>query len=306
MKKEKRPKNTPALDKARVLELLAEKAGGTKRDLARKLGLKGSDRIQLKRILKELEAEGAIEGRQKKGFVKRGELPEVGIVEVTGVDKDGELLARPLAWESNEEPPTVYIIPPKDGGAPGSGDRLLARLEKRGDSYEARVIRRLERETPTRLIGVLREAPATGWRLVPIDKKARTEYALDKSDLGGGKHNELVAAEPKAGRIAGFSRVKVVERIGSMDSPKTISLIAIHDHGIPTEFPNAVIEEAKAAKPIDPPTIKKERRTDLRAISLVTIDPPDARDHDDAVWAGMDDDAKNPGGHIVLVAIADV
>jgi len=168
-------------------------------------------------------------------------------------------------------------------------------------SYEARIIRRLERETPTRLIGVLRNSPATGWRLVPIDKKTRTEYALDKADLAGAKHNELVAAEPKPGRIAGFARVKVAERIGSMDSPKTISLIAIHDHGIPVEFPKTVIDEAKAAKPVDP-----RGRTDLRHVPLVTIDPPDARDHDDAVWAGPDDDAGNSGGHVVLVAIADV
>ena len=301
MKKDKTPTNTRVLDKARVLELLATKAGANKRDLARLLGLKGSDRIVLKRILKELEAEGAIAGRQKQGFVKRGELPEVGIVEITGVDEDGEVLARPLAWESNETPPTIYVQPPKDGSAPGPGDRLLARLERHGEAYEAHVIRRIEQETQTKLIGVLRDAPATGWRLVPINKKERTEYALDKSDLNGAKHNELVAAEPQPGRIAGFSRVKVVERIGSMDSPRTISLIAIHDHGIPTEFPKAVIEEAKAAQPIDP-----RGRTDLRAIPLVTIDPPDARDHDDAVWAGLDDDERNPGGHVVLVAIADV
>jgi ribonuclease R len=301
LKKDKRPQHTPAIDKARVLELLAENAGATKRDLAKLLGLKGSDRIVLKRILKELEVEGAIEGRKKTGFTKRGELPEVGLIEISGTDDDGETLARPLNWDSNEEPPLIYVIPPKDGGAPGPGERLLARLEKHGDDYEARIILRLERESQTRLIGVLREAPQAGWRLVPIDKKARTEYALDKADLGGAKNNELVAAEPKPGRIAGFSRVKVVERIGSMDSPKTISLIAIHDHGIPTEFPQAVIEEAKAAKSVDP-----RGRTDLRAIPLVTIDPPDARDHDDAVWAGPDDDGNNPGGHVVLVAIADV
>ena len=299
MKKNKTPQNTRALDKARVLELLA--TGANKRDLAKKLGLKGSDRIILKRILKELQADGVIEGSPKRGFTRHGELPEVGLVEVTGSDEDGETLARPLQWDSNEPPPTIYLIPPKDGAAPNIGDRLLCRFEKHGEAYEARVIRRLDRETTTRLIGVLREAPSTGWRLVPIDKKARTEYALDKADLGGAKHNELVAAEPKPGRIAGFSRVKVVERIGSMDSPKTISLIAIHDHGIPTEFPKAVIEEAKAAQPITP-----KGRTDLRAIPLVTIDPPDARDHDDAVWAGPDEDASNPGGHVVLVAIADV
>jgi ribonuclease R len=306
LKKDKRPQHAPALDKARVLELLAENSGATKRDLARILGLKGSDRIILKRILKDLEAEGAIEGRRKTGFVKRGELPEVGLIEVSGVDKDGELLARPLNWDSNEEPPVIYVMPPKDGAAPAQGDRLLARLERHDDSYEARIIRRLERESQTRLIGVLRDAPSTGWRLVPIDKKARTEYALDKSDLGGAKHNELVAAEPKPGRIAGFSRVKVVERIGSMDSPKTISLIAIHDHGIPTEFPKPVIDQARAAKPVDSQVKKNEGRTDLRAIPLVTIDPPDARDHDDAVWAGPDDDEHNLGGHVVLVAIADV
>jgi ribonuclease R len=301
LKKDKSPQHTPALDKARVLELLAQNAGANKRDLARLLGLKGSDRIQLKRILKELEADGAIEGRQKTGFTRRGELPEVGLIEISGVDEDGEVLARPLNWDSNEEPPVIYVIPPKDGTAPGPGDRLLARLEKHDQSYEAHVIRRLDRENQTRLIGVLRETLADGWRLVPINKKERTEYALDKADLDGAKHNELVAAEPKPGRIAGFSRVKVVERIGSMDSPKTISLIAIHDHGIPTEFPKAVIDEAKAAQPVDP-----RGRTDLRAIPLVTIDPPDARDHDDAVWAGPDDDAHNPGGHVVLVAIADV
>jgi ribonuclease R len=287
------------LEKARVLELLA--SGANKRDLAKKLSLKGSDRIILKRILKELQADGLIEGSPKRGFTKHGELPDVGIVEVTGTDADGETLAKPLDWTSNETPPAIYLIPPKDGGAPGIGDRVLARLEKHGESYEARIIRRLDRETATRVIGVLRDAPATGWRLVPINKKERTEYALDKADLNGGKHNELVAAEPKSGRIAGFSRVKVVERIGSMDSPKTISLIAIHDHGIPTEFPKAVIDEAKAAQPITP-----QGRTDLRAIPLITIDPPDARDHDDAVWAGPDDDASNQGGHIVLVAIADV
>jgi len=75
LKKEKRPQNTPAIDKARVLELLAENAGANKRDLARILGLKGSDRIQLKRILKELEAERLLEEVQYdegfKGFTDR-------------------------------------------------------------------------------------------------------------------------------------------------------------------------------------------------------------------------------------------
>ena len=293
-------KNAPALDKARVLELLGANPGANKRDLAKLLNLKGSDRITLKRVLKELEQDGAIDGNKKRGLTRRGELPDITVLEITGTDADGETLARPLQWDSNENPPTIYLLPPKQGGAPATGARLLAKLEKHGDHYEATIIRKLESDAPARVLGVLRENPQ-GFRLEPVDKKARTEYAIDKADLGGAKHNELVATEPVPGRIAGFSRVRVVERIGSMDSPRTISLIAIHDHGIPTEFPAAVLEQARAAQPVDP-----KSRTDLRAIPLLTIDPADARDHDDAVWAGPDDDPKNPGGHVCLVAIADV
>jgi len=86
-----------------------------------------------------------------------------------------------------------------------------------------------------------------------------------------------------------------------MDEPKAVSLIAIHAHGIPTEFPREAIEQAEHAKPVG-----LAGRTDLRKIPLITIDPEDARDHDDAVWAGPDPDPANKGGHIVVVAIADV
>ncbi len=297
----RRATNAPPLDKARLLALLAEHPGATKRDLARITGLKGSDRIVLKRLLRELEAEGAIEGKAKRGLTKAGELPDIAVLEITGTDADGELLARPLGWESNNEPPPIYVTPPKDGAALTAGHRILGRLERRGESYEAVIVRRLEDETgPERILGVLR-ATGTGFRVLPVDRKARGEYALDRADAADAKNNDLVLCEPVGRKSAGFPKVRVVERIGSMDSPRTISLIAIHAHGIPTVFPASVLEEAGAAKPMDP-----RGRTDLRAIPLVTIDPEDARDHDDAVWAGPDDDAGNKGGHVILVAIADV
>src|SRR4029077_6672250 len=94
---------------------------------------------------------------------------------------------------------------------------------------------------------------------------------------------------------------RVIEKLGSMNTPKTISLIAIHAHGIPTEFPKEVLDQAEAAVAADP-----RGRTDLRKFPLLTIDPEDARDHDDAVWAAPDDDPKNPGGYKAIVAIADV
>ena len=80
-----------------------------------------------------------------------------------------------------------------------------------------------------------------------------------------------------------------------------MSLIAIHQHGIPDRFPDAVIAEADAMKPAG-----LKGREDLRELPLVTIDPHDARDHDDACYAEADTDPKNKGGHIIWVAIADV
>jgi ribonuclease R len=293
--------NAPALDKAKVLELLAGKPNATKRDLAKLLNIKGSDRIALKRILKELEEDGAIAGNKRRGYAAPGTLPDVALLEISGTDVDGELLARPQTWESNEEPPRIIIVPGREdsGAAPGRGDRVLARLTKVEHGYEARIIKRLAADAQ-RVLGVLTATPQ-GLRLAPIDRKARTEYAIDNRDRGAAENNELVVAEPLPGRAAGFPRARVIERLGSMSSPKTVSLIAIHAHGIPTEFPQAVIDEAKRATA---PNLRG--RTDLRAIPLVTIDPEDARDHDDAVWAGPDEDPKNPGGHVALVAIADV
>jgi ribonuclease R len=293
--------NAPKLDKARLLTLLAEHPGATKRDLARLTGLKGSDRIVLKRLLRELEADGAIAGKAKRGLTKADELPDVAVLEITGSDRDGEMLARPLDWKSDTDPPAIYVAPPKAGAAPGRGARILARLAKHGVNYEATIIRTLESEAAAqKILGVIRES-GPHLRVMPVERKARGEYGLEKADAAGAKANDLVLCEPMGRKIAGFPRVRVVERIGSMDSPKTISLIAIHAHGIPTAFPQSVLEEAKAAKPIDP-----QGRADLRSIPLLTIDPVDARDHDDAVWAGPDDSAANKGGHIVLVAIADV
>ena len=290
---------TPKLDKARLLALLAEHPGATKRDLAKLIGLKGSDRILLKRLLRELDAEGAVAGRPKRGLAKTGELPDMAVIEITGTDPDGEVLARLLNWESDSPPPLIYVMPPKDGNAPGASARVLAKLERRGESYEAKIVRRLESQAE-RILGVVRET-AHGFHVIPVERKARQEYVLDKRDAADARNNELVLCDLAGGKTGGFAKVRVIERIGSMDSPKTISLIAIHAHGIPTVFPQSALDEATSAKPVD-----AKGRTDLRNVPLVTIDPEDARDHDDAVWAGPDEDSANSGGHVVIVAIADV
>jgi ribonuclease R len=285
-----------------VLDALASEPGATKRDLARLLNVKGSDRITLKRILKELDQEGAVTGNRKRGYIKPGELPEVTVLEITGQDMDGELTAQPQRWESNEDPPKIFVLPARDaevGPALGRGERVLARLEKTEDGYEARVIKRLG-ASAHKVLGVV-HIGSGGMRIAPIDRKSRTEFTVDTRDRAGALNNELVLCEPIAGRASGLPRARIVERLGNMDAPRAVSLIAIHAHGIPTEFPKEVLDEANGAPPADP-----RGRTDLRKFALLTIDPEDARDHDDAVWAAADDDPGNPGGHVAIVAIADV
>jgi ribonuclease R len=303
LKKKHTPKQKPQLDKARVLEALAQNPQQTKRDLARALHVSGNERIQLKRILKELETEGAIARGRKRSYERPGALPEVTVLEITGQDPDGELLARPQRWEADEPPPQIVVVPGREdeahGPGLGAGERVLARLMQTREGYEARIIKRLGASVH-KVLGVFHQSERGG-RVAPIDRKSKYEFVVEQRDRAGAQANELVLCEPLSGRASGLPRARVVERLGSMNEPKAVSLIAIHAHGIPTEFPKDALDEAERAKPVDP-----RGRTDLRKIPLVTIDPEDARDHDDAVWAAPDDDPKNKGGHIVIVAIADV
>ncbi|HXJ03137.1 MAG TPA: ribonuclease R [Micropepsaceae bacterium] len=290
------------LSKEAVLARLAAHPGETKRDLARALGVKGPERQVLKRILAGLAEEGTIERGRKRSFVPAGELPEVAVLEIFGEDPDGEPLGRPVEWKSEGPAPSVLILPGREEtGAPGRGERVLARIARSHDGhYEARIIKRLG-ASAHRVLGVLKLEAGMAPRIDPIDRKTRFAFMVNPKELAGAKHGELVLAEPTSHHGSGGPFARIVERLGSMDEPRTVSLIAIHAHGIPTEFPRETIDEAQNAKPVG-----LAGRTDLRKIPLVTIDPEDARDHDDAVWAGADPDPANKGGHIVIVAIADV
>ena len=289
------------IDKTTILKALADTPGASKRDLARTLGAKGADKIQLKRVLKDLEEDGSIEGTRKRGYRRHGELPEVAALEIIGQDPDGELLARPQVWEIEDEPPRILLLPGRDetGPAIGVGERVLARLSRTVDGYEARVLKRLGASVH-RVLGVLKAA-AGKTVIAPIDRKSRNELIVEARDRGGARDNELVLAEPLPGRSFGYLRARVVERLGDLNAPKAVSLIAIHAHGILTEFPADVLRESEEMGPFE-----RSGRTDLRSYPLVTIDPDDARDHDDAVWAQPDPDGSNEGGHIAIVAIADV
>ncbi|MFL6824743.1 MAG: ribonuclease R [Xanthobacteraceae bacterium] len=281
------------------------------REVARAFGLKNADRATLKRMLRQLADAGLIERRRKK-LHHPGSLPHVVLSDITARDADGELIALPTEWDEAEHGPAPRIrvrVPrrARPSEVAGVGDRALLRVEESGEKddairYSGRVIKLIDRGRQ-RVLGIFRAAPGGGGRLAPINKKELgRELAIPPGAGGDARDGDLVAVEVAARRSGyGLPSARVTERLGSLASERAVSLIAIHAHSIPHVFPAAAIAEAEAAKPA-----RLAGREDWRALPLVTIDPADAKDHDDAVHAVRDDDPKNPGGFLITVAIADV
>ena len=268
--------------------------------IARQFGLKGADRRALRFMLRDMQEEGGLGKRGRKGVAVAGALPPVGVVEVVERDADGDLFVR-LA-KAGEDAPTVRLAPGRDeavAGAPGLGDRLLVRFDtQEGGEREARLIKRLG-QSAHRILGVVRKGRREV-RVEPVDRRSKESLILvGHDDLRDG--DLVLCAVSGDHRGYGPKRGKLLEVVGREDQPRAASLIALHTHAIPTGFPEAAEAEADAAQP---PTLAG--RTDLRDLPLITIDPVDARDHDDAVYAHADDDPKNPDGWVVWVAIADV
>ena len=289
--------------KSEILDWIAQHPTKTaKRDIAKAFGIKGAARIDLKQLLRELEAEGKLTKRRS-SYRDAEELPPVAVLEVTGPDADGDLYARPLEWQGKGAEPVILMLLRSSDPALGKGDRILARLtvDKTEDhSHTARMIRRIG-TNPQRILGVFR-AGSEGGRVLPIDKGSDKQWVVAAGATQGAKDGELVEAEqagPK-GRM-GLPKARIIARLGDPTEPRAVSLIAIHHHGIPDHFPDEVVAEADAAKPAG-----LKGRRDLRDLPLVTIDPWDARDHDDACYVEADTDPKNADGFIIWVAIADV
>ncbi|MCE6960865.1 ribonuclease R [Cereibacter sphaeroides] len=289
--------------RSQILDWIAEHPTLTaKRDIARAFGIKGSAaRIELKRLLREMEADGALDKR-KRTYTAQGELPPVSVLQVLAPDAQGDLFARPLEWRGEDEPPRILLVQKKGDPALGEGERILARLtpvEGEDHSHEARLIRRLG-GSAQKILGIFR-AGSDGGRIVPIDKGEDKEWRVARDLTAGARDGELVEAEQTGPKRLGLPQARVVARLGDPMGPRAVSIIAIHQHGIPDAFPDAVLAEAERAEPAP-----LGEREDLRHLPFVTIDPVDARDRDDAVLAEPDPDPQNPGGHILWVAIADV
>src|SRR6185437_10510575 len=305
--KQKHDNGFPARD-AIVAFIRANPGKVGTREIAREFGLKNADRAELKRLLRDLAEHGTIQ-KQGRKVIETAELPATLLADVTSRDTDGELIATPAEWDEEQgDPPRIRIHIPRHarpGTMAGVGDRALLRVERLHDddgaAYRGRVIKVID-HAKSRVLGLFRSTPDGGGRLVPVDKKqAGRELNIARSDTGGAVDGDLISVDIIRSRGFGLTSGKVKERLGSIASEKAISLIAIHAHDIPMAFSRDALREAEEAEPAS-----SKGREDWRDVPLVTIDPPDAKDHDDAVHADPDTDPANKGGFIVHVAIADV
>ncbi|MCK5931250.1 MAG: ribonuclease R [Fulvimarina manganoxydans] len=294
----------PELSREAVLRFVADNPGrATKRDIAKAFGVKGDDRVALKDILAELQSEGLLGGTRKR-FVRPGGLPPVAVLEIRRRDTEGGLIAEPADWDEDEQGERPQLPVRQEAGkgpAAGLGERILAHIDEAEDgTRSARVIRVLQKSNKLAL-GVFRAAEHGGGRIEPVERK-QNEVLIRPGDENGAKDGDLVEVDTGRQRRIGLPIGRVVEVVASGRSERAISTIALHVHGIPHVFPEAVLQEAKASRSRK----LSEKREDWRTLPLVTIDPADAKDHDDAVHAEPDPDESNPGGMILTVAIADV
>jgi len=285
----KRPAGLPS--RKQILDFIAssdQPAG--KREIARAFGLSGQAKIELKALLKDMADEGLIDHSRGRAFHQMGGVPKVTVLRVQSVDDSGHVFAVPEQWHAETLPPRIRLIE-RGKSALGIGDRVLSRTEQKGETWVAHPMKKLERSAEL-MLGVVRREGDTFW-LSPVDKKERRELQI--AELKDAEPGDLVLCEVAGRPPRVTARVDAV--LGDPFAPRSFSLIAIHKHGLHTEFaPEAIAEAHRVA------TLPLGEREDLTHLPIVAIDPEDARDHDDAIWA----EADGAGGWNAIVAIADV
>ncbi len=290
-------KTRPGLPtQAQILDFIATSdVPAGKREIAKAFGLTAQEKIALKALLKDMADEGLIDSAPGRAFHKMGGLPKVTVLRVADVDDGGNVWAVPERWEAETPPPRLRVRERK-GSTLGIGERILARTEEAGAGWIAHPMKVLAKASE-QVLGVLRREGDRFW-LTGVEKKDRREFPV--SDVGEAEAGDLVMTEI-TGRPPRIS-VRVVQRLGDPFAPRSFSLIAIHKLGIPDVFSGEAVDEAERVSQLP----LGDDREDLTHLPIVAIDPADARDHDDAVWAAPDDDPSNVGGWKAVVAIADV
>jgi ribonuclease R len=163
----KRPEGLPS--RKQILDFIAssDRPAG-KREIARAFGLSGQDKIDLKRLLKDMADEGLIDSSPGRAFHQAGGVPKVTVLRVQSVDDSGRVFAVPEQWHAETAAPRIRLVEGGKRSALGIGDRVLCRTEQNGDAFIAHPMKKLERSAEL-VLGVVRRDGERFW-LSPVDK----------------------------------------------------------------------------------------------------------------------------------------
>jgi ribonuclease R len=286
-----------------ILALLARKDYRPldKVEIARKLGLTASERVALRKTLRELERAGEIARIRKNRYVLPAEADLVA----------GKLSIHQVGYgfltPETQGGPDVFIAAENIGTAM-HGDRVVVRIS-RDTPYdrikgrrEGRVIRILERAHDT-IVGTLQRSRSFHY-VVPDDPRFQHDIYVERDQQQGTSGNVgdkvVVRLEPWESRHVN-PEGEVIEVLGPASAPGIDMLSIIRKYHLPAEFPKDVLDQAeRISEQID--SRQLEGREDLRKEFIVTIDPDDARDFDDAIQVEKTNTGWRLGVHIADVA----
>lgn len=310
---------SPFPSKAEIIEYINSGTGRIgKRDIARAFGIKGDNRTKLKHLLRDLINSGDV-NYEHRVFQNSKNLPPVITCEVDKLTEDGDYLLRPLSAEVKDRKNLHITLSDKEAKNLKPGDKALVRIKKVGaergvELYSAKLIKKINATERAGALGIFyvdedaephQKHIKLGF-IEPIDKKDHNQYRVTAINEG----IELVDGDlvsfdmPKM--KSRYKGATITERHGSPKGEKALSLIALHSYEIPHIFPDEVIAESEACQDIGKSAIARNNREDLTDLPFVTIDPADAKDHDDALYAEPDKAKDNLDGYKIYVAIADV
>jgi ribonuclease R len=285
----------PIASREAILALLADADGPLDAEqIAQRLQLAAPDRFDaLAKRLAAMLRDGQLLANRRGHYAVAQRLDLIA----------GTVIANPegFGFLRTEQGGDDLFLPPGELRKVMHGDRVLASvtgMDRRG-RREGAIVEVLERRL-TRIIGRFGERGSIGY-VSPDDRRVLHDVMIPAEAREGAREGQLVVCEivdpPRQGRPP-FGRILTV--LGDKLTPSLVVEAAIHGHGLPHEFSQAVLDEASAV-PLLVDAATAAARVDLRAMPLVTIDGEDAKDFDDAVWC-----EPNRNGFRLIVAIADV
>ena len=291
----------------------------TKSELARELGVPPERRAALREAIGSLVGDGLLVEGKKACFTLRAETGNV----LTGSLKfhpKGHAMFFPdpadetnLATGMDLKALARVHIPRRDAATALDGDRVLVAIQQPKPGRFTRDRRGIPQDPATevrgkvakilsrrsgRLVGVFRKNRNFGW--IECDDKA-IDGTIDLAGDTTAQPGQCVVVELEPWNDATTTpRGRIIEVLGWPGEAGVDIRAVIHRFGLRTSFPEPVLLDARGVpENLDP--VEIARRKDWRQPLVITIDPADAKDHDDAIWVGKKND-----GWTLAVHIADV